>query len=69
MKSDLTRLSPGFYVDDLKALYFDMKEFLTVNGVPDAPEIRRVILDEIRREFLGTPIQEIGGDDDGPLLS
>jgi hypothetical protein len=59
-KSDLTQLSPGFYVDASKALYFDMKEFLTANGVPDAPEIRLVIMDEIRLEFLGIPIHEIG---------
>ncbi len=66
-KSDLTQISPGFYVDAANALYFDMKEFLTANGLPDAPKLRLVIMDEIRREFVGIPIQEVG-DDDGPVL-
>jgi hypothetical protein len=59
-KSDLTQLRPGFYVDAARTLYFDMKEFLAANGLPDAPELRRVILDEVRHEFVGIPIQEIG---------
>ena len=59
-KGDLTQICPGFYVDAARSLYVDMKEFLAANGLPDAPELRLVILDEIRREFSGIPIQEIG---------
>ena len=67
-KSDLTRLSPGLYVDAARALYVDMKEFLAASGLPDEPEIRLVILESIQVAFGQIPIQEIG-DDDGPVLS
>ena len=59
-KSDLTRICPGFYVDAAHALYVNMEEFLAANGLPDAPELRLLILDEIRLQFGGIPIHMIG---------
>jgi len=55
----LIAFCPGFYVDAGGTLYFHMREFLVANKLPDVPEIRMVILDEIGREFGDTPFQEI----------
>jgi hypothetical protein len=57
--NDLIPLIPGFYTDDEGHLFVDMETFLREHGMPDSPEVRRVVWDEIRDIFGDLPIMEI----------
>jgi hypothetical protein len=56
---NLTPLIPGLYADYKGCLHVDMDEFLLTHGLPDAPELRAVIWDEIREIFGEAGIIEI----------
>jgi hypothetical protein len=56
---NLTPLIPGFYADSKGCIHVDMDEFLAAHGLPDAPELRAVIWDEIRDIFGGVEMVEI----------
>jgi hypothetical protein len=48
---DLTPLIPGFYADGKGCILLNMHEFLSAHGLPDAPELRTVIWEEIHDIF------------------
>jgi hypothetical protein len=50
-KTTLTPLEPGFYVDEDGIVYFEIKEFLDANNLPDVPELRSMLLEELEAEF------------------
>lgn len=56
---DRKPLIPGFYADDQGHLYLDMHEFLGAHGMPDAPEVRRLVWREIHDIFEGLEVIEI----------
>lgn len=56
---DLILLIPGFYADNQGHLYLNMGQFLGGHGMPDAPEVRFVVWDEIREIFGDQEIIEI----------
>jgi hypothetical protein len=59
-KDDLKTIGRGFYVDDDKRLYLDMKEFLAVHDLPDRPEVREAILQQVKDEFGVTEVGDLG---------
>jgi hypothetical protein len=63
MKRDgLTKIGPGFYVDDRRALYFHVQEFLASSKLPDTPEVRQAIWDQVRQDFGVIGITELTDD-------
>lgn len=56
---DLTPLIPGIYDDGEGHIYVDMREFLAFNGLPDNPEVRKVVWAEMRDVFGDVPMNEI----------
>jgi hypothetical protein len=56
---NLAPLIPGFYADTGGRLYLAMAEFLSVHGIPDSPEVRAVVWEEIRDVFGEIPITEL----------
>jgi hypothetical protein len=48
---DLNPIVPGFYADDEGRLYLCMREFLAAYDMPDTPEFRDVVWQEIRDIF------------------
>jgi hypothetical protein len=56
---DFETLIPGFYADQEGHLYLDMREFLVAHGIPDAPEVRRVVWEEIGNIFADLEVIEI----------
>jgi hypothetical protein len=57
--SDLIPLIPGFYTDDQGHLFVNMEKFLHEHGIPDVPEVRSLVWDEIRDIFGDLKILEI----------
>ena len=43
----LRRIDTGLYVDDAGGCYICVSEFLAAQRLPDAPEVREVLLEEI----------------------
>jgi hypothetical protein len=60
-KKDLTRIGPGFYVDPARSLYVNVREFLAAQKLPDTPEVRRAVWEQIRRDFGEIGITELSG--------
>jgi hypothetical protein len=58
-KADLQRIGPGFYVDSNRSLYLDMKEFMTAHDLPDRPEVRQAILEQVKQEFGLSEVTEL----------
>ena len=56
---ELTPLIPGIYADEEGHICVDMEEFLVTHGLPDAPELRKVIWSEISDVFAGFSIFEL----------
>jgi hypothetical protein len=52
-------VSPGLYKNREGVLCVRMSEFLAAHNLPDAPEVRQVVLDNIKREFGNVPLKEI----------
>jgi hypothetical protein len=50
-KSALKRVGPGFYADPNRKIYFDVGEFIAAHKLPDTPEVRQKVWDEIRKDF------------------
>ena len=59
MPSELTSLIPGIYADDEDCIYVHMREFLVQHGLPDTPEGREVVWEEILSMFSGLTIFEL----------
>jgi hypothetical protein len=56
---DLTPLIPGIYDDGEGHIHLHMREFLKLHGLPDNPEVRKVVWAEMRDVFGDVPIIEI----------
>jgi hypothetical protein len=56
---DLTPLIPGMYDDGEGHILVNMREFLTIHGLPDNFEARKVVWAEMRDVFGDVPIIEI----------
>jgi hypothetical protein len=50
-REDLRKIGVGFYVDDRRYLYFNVREFLTANGLPDTAEMREAVWDQVAHDF------------------
>jgi hypothetical protein len=50
-REDLRKIGAGFYVDDRRSLYFNVREFLTANGLPDTAEMRQAVWDQVVHDF------------------
>lgn len=61
-KEDLQKLGPGFYVDSNRSLYLDVKELLTVHNLPDRPEVRQAIREQVKQEFSLSEVSELSGE-------
>ena len=59
MEEELSQLSPGLYVDREGTLYVKMGEFLRAHQLPDRPEVRQAVRDQIAREFSNVPFKEL----------
>ena len=46
-RADFRRIAPGLYVDGTGGCYLCIGEFLAAQRLPDAPEVREVLLEEI----------------------
>ncbi|HEY1527901.1 MAG TPA: hypothetical protein VGH51_16840 [Candidatus Angelobacter sp.] len=56
---ELKPLIPGIYADEQGRICVDMRKFLTTHGLPDEPEVRKVIWSEIHDVFAGFSIFEL----------
>jgi hypothetical protein len=50
-KDELHKIGAGLYQDEKGAVYCDMQELLTFHTLPDKPEIRRAVWEELERQF------------------
>lgn len=50
-KKTLRWLATGLYRDAQGVLYVYIQQFLTRHGLPDRPEVRRALLEQIKEEF------------------
>lgn len=50
-REDLRKIGAGFYVDDRRSLYFNVREFLIANGLPDTAEMRQAVWDQVAHDF------------------
>jgi hypothetical protein len=48
---ELTKIGPGFYVDKNRSLYFNVREFLDFHELPDSPEVRQAVWNQVRHDF------------------
>jgi hypothetical protein len=55
----LRRLGYGFYVDDNRRLYFNVRECLAAHNLSDTPEVRKAIWEQIRQDFGAIEITEL----------
>jgi hypothetical protein len=55
----LDPLIPGIYADGEGRALLNMREFLAAHGLPDAPELRTVIWEEIREIFDEVEVVEM----------
>ncbi|MCU1255100.1 MAG: hypothetical protein JWM83_1399 [Candidatus Angelobacter sp.] len=65
---DLTPLIPGIYADRNGCVLLNMREFLAAHGLPDAPELRAVIWEEIQEIFGDVEVIEMVSEQDGDVL-
>lgn len=56
---ELRCLIAGIYADDEGRIYVHMREFLVQHGIPDKPEVREVVWDELLDMFFGLTIFEL----------
>ena len=50
-KDDLQQIGPGLYTDEDRVVYVSLPEFLAAHKLPDQPEVRTAVLDQIQKEF------------------
>jgi hypothetical protein len=61
-REDLRKIGAGFYVDDRRSLYFNVREFLTANGLPDTAEMRQAVWDQVVHDFGVIGITQLTGE-------
>ena len=57
--NELTPLIPGFYADSAGRVHINMREFMTLHGIPDSPEGRAIVRSEVSVIFDDTEVVEI----------
>jgi len=55
----LAPIIPGLYADRGGRLYLAMAEFLSAHVIPDSPEVRAVVWEEIRGVFGEIAVMEL----------
>jgi len=55
----LRKLGYGFYVDDNRALYFKLREFMAAHNLSDTPEVRKAVWKQVRDDFGVIEITEL----------
>jgi hypothetical protein len=58
-RDGLRKIGAGFYVDPRRSLYFNVREFLTANGLPHTAEMRQAVWDEVAHDFGVIGITEL----------
>jgi hypothetical protein len=58
MDRDLTQITYCFYVDDDGQIYFCVGDFCREHRLPDSPELRRAVAEDIKATFPGILILE-----------
>ena len=58
-ENDLTKIGPGFYVDGKRGMYFKVREFLDFHNLPDSPEVRQAVWDQVKEDFGEVGITEL----------
>ena len=56
---ELRCLIAGIYADDDGRIYVHMREFLVQHGIPDKPEVREVVWEELLSAFSPLTIFEL----------
>jgi hypothetical protein len=56
-KDELQKIGAGLYQDEKGSVYCDMQELLTFHKLPDKPETRRAVWEEIERQFEAKAIE------------
>jgi hypothetical protein len=51
MDRPLIQITECFYIDDKKRIYFCVGDFIRHHGLPDSPEWRRVIAEDIKAKW------------------
>lgn len=49
MDRKLTRVTPYVYIDDEGKIYFCIRDFLTMNRLPDEPQLREMVANDLKR--------------------
>jgi len=61
-REGLRKIGAGFYVDDRRSLYFNVREFLTANGLPDTDEMRQAVWGQVVHDFGVIGITQLTGE-------
>ena len=64
-KSRLRRLAQGVYSDQQGTVYLYIKEFLERHGMPDRPDVRQALMQQVRQEFGPVEIVTVEGEEGG----
>jgi hypothetical protein len=56
---ELRKIGEGFYVDDKRALYFKVREFLSAHKLADTPEVREAVWKQVRQDFGSIEVTEL----------
>ena len=59
-KDELQKIGVGLYQDDKGSVYCDMHEFLTFHKLPDKPETRQAVWEELERQFEAKVTELLG---------
>jgi hypothetical protein len=59
-KDELQKIGVGLYQDDKGSVYCDMQEFLTFHKLPDKPETRQAVWEELEKQFSAKVIELLG---------
>lgn len=58
-KANLKQLKSGLYLDAKGVVYVDMAELTAEHNLPDLPEVREALLEELQREFRDLTVKLI----------
>ena len=58
-RASLRKIGAGFYIDDRRSLYFNVREFLIANGLPHTAEMRQTVWDHVAHDVGVIGITEL----------
>jgi hypothetical protein len=58
-KEDLQKIGSGFYVDSNRSVYLDVNELMAAFNLPDRPEVRQAIREQVKQEFGLSEVTEL----------